>query len=275
MESRPPICYASPWITMNRSDELLFEKRPPLAWVTYNRPQRRNAMTFAMYDRLEELCGELGEDPSVRVVLFRGAGDQAFVAGTEISQFQGFSSAQDAIGYEQRLERVFSKLESLQQATIALVQGVAAGGGAQLALVCDLCYCSPDSRFGVPIARTLGNCLSGSGYARLVERIGALRTRELLFTGRFIDAAEALSVGLVNAIYPKAELEEQVLSIAQGIARNAPLTIQVTKEALRRQLEKGRLHLEQDLFLRCYQSRDFREGVSAFLEKRKPHWEGK
>lgn len=259
---------------MNTSDDLLFEKDPPLAWVTYNRPERRNAMTFGMYDSLEEVCGELQEDSAVRVVLFRGAGKKAFVAGTEISQFQDFSSTEDAIRYEQRLERVLDKLERLPQATIAMVSGVAAGGGAQLALICDLCYCSAGSRFGVPIARTLGNCLSGSGYARLVERIGALHTRELLFTGRLIDAEEALALGVVNALWPEEELEEKVLEVARTITENAPLTIQVTKEAIRRQQEKSRLTLEPDLFLRCYQSRDFREGVEAFLAKRKPKWKG-
>ena len=259
---------------MNSSRELLFEKRGSVAWVTYNRPHRRNAMTFQMYDRLEEICQDLSNDTELRVAIFQGAGNQAFVAGTEISQFRDFQSAEDALRYEERLERVFSKLEEVPVATIAMVQGVAAGGGAQLALVCDLCYCSPSARFGVPIARTLGNCLSGSGYARLVERIGPLRTRELLYTGRLIDAREAEALGVVNQVFPEAELESRVTEVASEISSNAPLTIQVSKQAVLRQLRRNRLPLEPDLFLRCYESEDFQEAVKAFLEKRKPGWKG-
>src|SRR5262249_27647905 len=166
--------------------ELLFERDGPLAVVTFNRPAARNAMTWAMYDGLVEACEAVDSTPEVRVLILRGAGGKAFVAGTDISQFQTFRTAEDALEYERRLDRVMGGRESVPKPTIAAIEGPAAGAGAVIALACDLRYCTPESQIGVPIARTLGNCLSVANYARLVDLLGPARTKELLFRARLV-----------------------------------------------------------------------------------------
>ena len=259
--------------------ELLFERQGAVAVVTFNRPAFRNAMTWAMYDGLVEACETVDADPDTRVLILRGAGGKAFVAGTDIGQFQTFRTAEDAIEYERRLERVLRRVEDVNKPTIAAIEGVAVGGGAALALACDLRYCTPDSRIGVPIARTLGNCLSVAIHARLLDVLGPARTKEMLFRARLVEAKEALQAGLVNEIVPTERLSTYVQEIAEEIAGHAPITLQVTKEAVRRlqihrrMVESG--ELGEDLIVRAYMSEDFREGVNAFLAKRKPVFRGK
>ena len=233
-------------------------------------------MTWPMYDALADACDQVDADERIRVFVLRGAGD-AFVAGTDISQFTSFASADDGIVYERRMERVIERLEQVSVPTIAQVHGVAAGGGCLIALACDLCVCSSAARFGVPIARTLGNCLSGENCVRLVEAIGPARTRELLFTGRLLDATEAVSLGLATRLTAVDALDAAVRELAQTIADNAPLTIRAAKKAIHRIAHRRRLedHFADDLTTLCYGSQDFREGVAAFLEKRKPRFTGR
>lgn len=257
------------------NQDVLFERRGPVAWVTFNRPESRNAMTFAMYDELVRICDEVESDPDVRVLVLTGAGEKAFVAGTDISQFRSFTEPNDAIEYEARIEGALSRLEALQRPTIAAVRGYAVGGGAQIALSCDMRVCTPDAKFGVPISRTLGNCLSMSGYARLVDLIGPARTKAMIFTAEMVTAADAQAAGLVNEIVEGEDLIERVSALAEKIAGHAPITLQVTKEAVRRVLHSRRPPRETDLVVRAYMSEDFKEGVNAFLEKRKPNWQGK
>ncbi len=229
-----------------------------------------------MYDALVDVCNRVDRDPSIHVFVVRAIGD-AFAAGTDIRQFSEFRSGDEGIAYERRLDAVIDCLERVAVPVIAQVQGVAAGGGCAIALACDLRVCTPNAQFGVPIARTLGNCLSAANCARLVDLVGPARTKDLLFTGRLLDAREAESLGLVTCLAEPSEIDHIVHDLARTIAANAPLTLRATKEMLRRLALRRRLdeHGADDLIASCYASADFREGVAAFLAKRKPRFTGK
>ena len=255
----------------------IFEAAGPIATLTFNRPDARNAMTWEMYDALVDACERVDRDEALRVLVLRGAGGKAFVAGTDISQFQTFADRQDGLKYEERLDAVLDRIERVAKPTIAQVEGVAAGGGCAIALVCDLRVATPASTFGIPIARTLGICLSGATYSRLVDLVGPAAVKDLLFTGRFLDAAEAYALGLVNRIVAADAIGDAVAGLASEIAANAPLTVRATKEMIRRVLAARRLPPgdDADLVELCYTSQDFHEGVAAFLAKRKPRWTGR
>ena len=244
--------------------------------LTFNRPEARNAMTWEMYDALVEACERFDEDHEVKVLVLRGAGGKAFVAGTDIAQFATFRTADDGLAYEHRIDDVLDRLERVKKPTIAQVQGVAAGGGCAIALTCDLRVATPESTFGIPIARTLGNCLSGATYARLMDLVGPAVVKDLLFTGRLVGAGDAFAVGLVTRIVAADQIEKAVRDLAHEIASNAPLTLRATKEMLRRLAAKRRLAAgdDRDLVEMCYASADFKEGVAAFLTKRRPKWTG-
>jgi len=255
--------------------EALFEIIGPIARLTFNRPATRNALTWAMYDALVSACAAADATPDIRALVIRGAGD-AFAAGTDIRQFREFRSGEDGIAYEKRLDAVIDRLERVTVPTIAQVHGVAAGGGCVIALACDLRVCTPDARFGVPIARTLGNCLSAANCARLVDAMGSARANDLLFTGRLVDVAEADSMGLVARIAEPASIDRAVEELVATISANAPLTIRAAKAMMHRLASDRRLTVGQDaeLIALCYGSADFREGITAFLEKRRPRFTG-
>ena len=255
--------------------ELLYETDGPVAVVTFNRPQARNAMTWAMYDGLREACERVDADPDVRVMILRGAGGAAFVAGTDIGQFRDFHTPEDALAYERRLDGVIDRLEAVTRPTIAAIEGYAVGGGAAIAVACDFRYCTPESQIGVPIARTLGNCLSMANTARLVELLGPARTKDLIYRARLVGGEEALRAGLVNEVVPAARLHERVREVAGELAANAPITLRVTKEAIRRLQAARRRVGGDDLVVQAYMSEDFRAGVAAFLEKRRPVFRGR
>jgi enoyl-CoA hydratase/carnithine racemase len=256
-------------------DDLLYSVTDGIARVTFNRPQARNAMTFAMYERLAEICLEANEDRSIKVLILTGAGDKAFASGTDIAQFRAFKTAQDALDYEARIDRVFGTLESCRVPTIAAIAGACTGGGAGLAACCDMRIGTASARIGFPIARTLGNCLSMSNISRLAALLGPARTKDLIFTARLIEAPEALALGLLNEVVSDvAALQARADDLARLLASHAPLTLEVTKEAvlrIRRTLSRDE---GEDLILKAYLSADFREGMEAFLTKRKPVWKG-
>ena len=257
------------------SEELLYEVRDGIGHVMLNRPQARNALTFAMYERLSEVCDEADADPEVKVLVLTGAGEKAFAAGTDINQFRAFSGPEDALAYEARIDRVLSRLEALGKPTIAAIAGACTGGGAAIAVACDLRIAAANAVFGVPIARTLGNCLSMSNLARLSALIGAGRTKELIFTAKLVGAHDAQAIGLVSEVVADAEaLATRAEALAQQIAGFAPLTLRATKTALHRLREAEGLPQDEDLIRLCYESADFREGLEAFLGKRTPKWRG-
>ena len=259
--------------------ELLEERRGDsghIVWLTLNRPQARNALTFAMYERIGEVCLEVNADPSVRTVVFTGAGG-AFAAGTDISQFRAFDKEEDALAYEERMDRVLGALESVRVPTIAAIAGACTGGGAGIAAACDLRVCTPSLKFGFPIARTLGNTLSMANFVRLTLLIGAARAKELIFMARLVGADEAAAIGLVNEVVAAEEaLEPRVMEICTTVSENAPLTLETAKEALRRiRVQMTPPAGGSDLVIRAYMSEDFREGIEAFFAKRPARWKGR
>ena len=252
------------------TDELLYHQRDGIGHITLNRPQARNALTFPMYERLAEIAADPG---NVRALIVTGAGDKAFAAGTDINQFRGFSGADDAMAYETRIDRVLNTIERCPVPTIAAIAGACTGGGAAIAASCDLRIAAANARFGFPIARTLGNCLSMANIARLSALVGPARVIEMIFTARLLSASEALSAGLVTEVLPDyAALAARAADLATLLAGHAPLTMRATREALRRL--RDNLPPDEDLIRLCYTSRDFKEGMDAFLTKRPPSWRG-
>jgi enoyl-CoA hydratase len=257
-------------------DELIAERSGPVQWVVFNRPRARNAMTWHMYERLVEVCQEVNRDRSVRAMVLTGAGGRAFVAGTDISQFRSFRTEKDALDYEARGNHVMHTLETVRAPTIAAIAGPCTGGGAGMAAACDLRLASPSARYGFPIARTLGNCLSMQNYVRLFALLGPARAKDILLTARLMGAQEMLACGLVREVVADEEsLLPRARELAGELATHAPLTMWAAKEAMRRIRERlVPEDADSDLIRTCYLSHDFKEGVEAFLAKRKPEWRG-
>jgi enoyl-CoA hydratase/carnithine racemase len=239
-----------------------WERRGPAAWVTFNRPEAHNAMTFEMYEQLFACCEQADGDDDVRVLVLRGAGEKAFVAGTDIRQFLEFSSPEDGLEYERTIDRIVGRLERVRVPTIALVDGFAMGSGLALSAACDLRICTPAAVFGLPIARTVGNCLSMENYARLAALIGEARVKDIVFTARRVEAEEALAVGLATEVVEHAAA--RVEELCELLAGHAAMTMWATKEALRRlrPVPDG-----DDLVREVYGSAEFRERVEAFLRR--------
>ncbi|HXJ77549.1 MAG TPA: enoyl-CoA hydratase/isomerase family protein [Candidatus Methylomirabilis sp.] len=259
----------------SRPDEILVDRDGPVVTLTFNRPAVRNAMTWGMYERLSQVCDDVDADPSVRVLVLRGAGGKAFVSGTDIGQFTAFSTAEDGIAYERDGDERIDRLERVRIPVIAQIEGYAVGAGFKIAAACDIRIATPDARFGAPIARTLGNCLSMAAYTTLVDLFGPSRTKELIFTARLLSAEEAHSAGFVTEIVSADAIAARVRALAEEIASHAPITLRVTKEAVRRILAERRVRGGEDLIALTYTSADFKEGVRAFLEKRPPRWTGR
>jgi len=257
------------------SAELLFRVEDGVGYITFNRPQARNALTFGMYERLAEICIATESDKTIKALVLTGAGDKAFAAGTDISQFKSFKTAEDALAYEARIDHVLGALEGCGVPTIAAIAGACTGGGGAIAACCDLRIGAANAKFGFPIARTLGNCLSLGNYARLAALIGPARVKDIIFTARLVDAQEARAIGLLNEVLVDADsLAQRAGALAKLVASHAPLTLRATKQALLRLRQESLPKDAEDFVLMCYMSADFREGMDAFLSKRPPQWQG-
>ena len=256
--------------------DLLHERRGDIGWITFNRPQARNALTFAMYEELARIATAANDDAGLRALVIRGAGDKAFASGTDINQFREFKTPQDALDYEARIDRILTAVEQCRIPVIASIAGACTGGGAGIAACCDLRVATKDARIGFPIARTLGNCLSSANLSRLTALVGPARVKEMIFTAKLIGAEDAQKIGLVHEVVDDvAALEKRTEELARQVADMAPLTLRSTKEGLRRLQQRMSREEAEELILMCYMSRDFREGMDAFLNKRTPNWKGK
>ena len=253
--------------------EIIYNVSNGIATLTFNRPHARNALTFEMYDELAGIAQSLcSNNTEIHALVITGAGDKAFAAGTDISRFRDFNSAEDALNYERRMDHVLGLLESVPVPVIAAIQGACTGGGAAIAACCDIRIAAADLKYGFPIARTLGNCLSVANLSRLVYLLGAGRTREIVLTARLIGADEAVTIGLISEVNENPL--QRALEIAGAMKNHAPLTMAATKEGLRRLREKAAEIENDDLIIQCYTSNDFKEGLTAFLDKRQPGWTG-
>ena len=264
---------------MAPDDELIYEAADGVGILTLNRPHRRNALTFAMYEKIKQICARAGtaDDPDeLKVIIFKGAGESAFAAGTDISQFKTFSSGNDAIAYEAMIEAVLHEIEHCAIPTIAALNGFVTGGGAAIAAACALRIGSRSIRVGVPIAKTLGNCLAIANLKRFIALIGEARTTHILLTAQLIDAEEAKLAGFITELLDdQATVEARALELAHSITQSAPLTIKATLTGIRRLRAATPLPDDHDLITMCFGSEDFKEGVSAFFEKRPANWSGR
>ena len=260
-------------------DELMYEVVDGIGILTLNRQHRRNALTFAMYEQIKQICARAGteDDPdNLKVIIFKGAGDAAFAAGTDISQFRTFSSGDDAIAYEEMIEAVLHEIEHCAVPTLAALNGFVTGGGAAIAASCALRIGSRSIKVGVPIAKTLGNCLAIANLRRFIALIGEARTAHILLTAQLIDAEEAKLAGFITELLEnQAEVEDRALALAREMTRSAPLTIKATLAGIRRLRDATPLPDDHDLITMCFGSEDFKEGVSAFFEKRPAEWAGR
>lgn len=248
--------------------------RGAVAHVLFDRPSARNAFTWAMYEQLDNICRTVSADPDLRVVTFRGVGGKAFVAGSDISQFREFKDGTDGITYEAKMDRYFERLLAIPQPTVAIIDDWAVGGGLNIAACCDIRIAARTARFGTPIARTIGNCVSMQTYARILAGFGEARAKRMLMLAEFIDAQEALEAGFLARIADKETLDEAATDVVETLLANAPLTLQVSKQALAR-ISAKQIDPADDLIARVYGSEDFKRGVEAFVAKQKPNWTGR
>lgn len=256
--------------------DILYEIADGVGHIQFNRPRQRNALTFQMYARVAEICSQTPMDGSLRAIVFSGVGGKAFAAGTDIALFRDFKGAEDGLAYEARMETILGAIESCPVPTIAALSGACTGGGAAIAACCDLRIGTADLRFGFPIARTLGNCLSAASLAKLVSLIGPAKVTEMIFMSRLLDADECKSAGLVvEVVATHDDVIARGLAMAHEIAGLAPLTLRVTKELLRRVRLDGARVDDKDMIALAYGSADFREGLESFLAKRPAQWTGR
>ncbi len=245
-----------------------------IAHITFDHVAARNAMTVGMYQSLKAICEELTKTSSARVAILRGAGGKSFVSGSDIAQFSGFQNGDDGIRYEEGIDEYFAPLTMLPIPTIAVIDGMAVGGGLAIASCCDFRISTPDARFGVPIAKTLGNCLSPGNVAWLVAHLGVNIVKRMLLLAELVSAPELLTQGFLLASYPAEDLESKANQLAERLMKLAPITQKSSKQTLARMI-KNNLPDCSDLIRECYGSDDFQNGVASFLEGKPSVWTGK
>ncbi|MEU6779762.1 enoyl-CoA hydratase/isomerase family protein [Nonomuraea angiospora] len=254
--------------------ELVVDADGPVLRVTFNRPEQHNALTWAMWDGLYDACERADADPAIRLLVLSGAGGRAFVAGTDISQFSTFVDGDDGIAYERKVQRIIDRLERVKVPTVAVVQGYCVGGGLVVAAACDLRLAVPGARFGAPIARTLGNCLSMNTYSLLVHHLGPARTLDMLLRARMYTAEEAHAAGFVAELCAPDELPGRQAEVEERLLSHAPLSMWAAKEAVRR-LRVAGLPDGDDIVATVFGSADFHAAVPAFLAKERVTWQGR
>lgn len=249
-----------------------------IGWLIFNQPERHNALSLEMWQGIGDVLEAYAADPGVRVAVMRGAGGKAFVSGADISEFDSKrGSAAQKDEYGRIAGRANRWLASFDKPLLALIEGFCIGGGLATALSADIRIATPDSRFGIPAAR-LGLGYEYEGLAKLTRMVGPARARDIMFSARFMDAAEAERMGLVNFIHPREEIERETIAYAQTIARNAPLTVKAAKAAVNaweRGSRKEEIEAVRTLVNDCFDSEDYKEGRRAFKEKRTPDFQGR
>ncbi|MEY4495816.1 MAG: hypothetical protein RL744_880 [Pseudomonadota bacterium] len=260
--------------TPDRIAEVRLELRNDVAYITFDHVAARNAMTVGMYQSLQSICEDLTKNPQARAAILRGAGGKSFVSGSDIAQFSSFTSGGDGILYEEGIDQYLAPLATLPIPTIAVIDGMAVGGGLAIASCCDFRISTPDARFGVPIAKTLGNCLSAGNVAWLVAHLGVNVVKRMLLLAELVTAPELLQQGYLLATHPAEALEHEANQLAERLMKLAPITQKSSKQTLAR-IIKSNLPDCGDLIRECYGSEDFKNGVSAFLDGKPPVWTGK
>jgi enoyl-CoA hydratase/carnithine racemase len=254
---------------------LVFEKDGAVARIRFDNPAAYNALTHDMWFELRDTARAIADDRDIRVVTFRGTGGKAFISGTDIGGFADFSSGQDGIEYERGIDECMAAVDAIPATTIAIVEGWAVGGGLNISSACDFRIATPDARFGSPIGRTIGNCLSASSVARIGAAVGVQIAKRMVLLGEIVPASELLTSGFLLKIVPPDEIDAAVEALCQRAAENAPLTTQATKATIR-QMTFADLPDVENLIEQVYGSADFRRGVADFLARTKtlPSWTG-
>jgi enoyl-CoA hydratase len=260
------------------TEKLLVEKRGPVGWITFNQPEKRNAVSVEMWEAIPPALEKFGADPEVRVIVLKGAGDKAFVSGADISQFEKQRSSAEAVQYYEQIgDRAQSMIYDCEKPTVAMIRGFCIGGGLNIALCCDLRIAAEDARFGIPAAR-MGLGYRPSSMKKLIAATGAANALEVMLTSKQFNAAEAKAMGLVHRVVPVPELETATQELLDGISANAPLTMAASKTIIR-ELVKPSSAFDaaacDAAVKKCFASDDYKEGRTAFMEKRKPVFQGR
>jgi enoyl-CoA hydratase/carnithine racemase len=259
---------------MTDAPELLVEQDGPVLTVTFNRARQRNAMTWEMYEGLFHACERADADDEIRVMVLRSSSDKAFIAGTDIGQFADFTSGEDGVAYEAKIARISNRLEDVDVPTVAAIRGFCVGGGLGLASVCDLRIATPSARFGLPIARTLGNCLSMNSYSILIQQVGPSVALDLLLRARLLTGEEAHASGFVAELCDEDDLMSATEGVVQTLLGHAPISMWAAKEAVRR-FRRMTIPEGDDIVARAFGSEDFRRAVAAFATKEQVAWQGR